>query len=169
MNFAAVAKEEKGGENLGREKGYMRAEARVTAVEKNTVLVRFRRTTACATSCKNCGGCSVLANLETEVSLPAPPGRRLQPGDLVWVRMEKSGFLRAAFLLYLVPLVFFFGGYAAGDYLFSLLGLSGLGEAGGALAGFSLMALTFLVIRKLDRRLAGTGRYRLEIIDDREK
>lgn len=31
------------------------------------------------------------------------------------------------------------------------------------------MALAFLFIRRLDRRLAGTGRYRLEIIDDREK
>jgi positive regulator of sigma E activity len=83
--------------------------------------------------------------------------------------MEKSGFLRGIFLLYLVPLIFFFCGYAAADYLFSRLGLSGLGEAGGALAGFSLMALAFLLIRKLDRRLAGTGRYRLLIIDDREK
>jgi positive regulator of sigma E activity len=83
--------------------------------------------------------------------------------------MASSGFLRAAFLLYLVPLVFFFGGYAVGDRLFARLGLSGLGEAGGALAGFTLMALAFLFIRRLDRRLAGTGRYRLEIIDDREK
>ena len=154
---------------MGRENGYMRAEARVTAVEKNTVRVRFRRTSACAGSCKSCGACGVLANLEPEVSLPAPPGRRLQPGDRVLVAMASSGFLRAAFLLYLVPLVFFFGGYAVGDRLFARLGLSGLGEAGGALAGFTLMALAFLFIRRLDRRLAGTGRYRLEIIDDREK
>ena len=170
VSFIAVAEEEKGGkENLGRENGYLRAEARVTAVGKNTVRVRFRRSSACATSCKNCGGCSIMGNLETEVSLPAPPGRCLQPGDRVWVGMEKSGFLRGIFLLYLVPLIFFFGGYAAADYLFSRLGLSGLGEAGGALAGFSLMALAFLLIRKLDRRLAGTGRYRLLIVDDREK
>ena len=95
--------------------------------KKNTVRVRFRRTSACAGSCKNCGACGVLANLETEVSLPAPPGRRLQPGDRVLVAMASSGFLRAAFLLYLVPLVFFFGGYAVGDRLFARLGLPGLG------------------------------------------
>jgi sigma-E factor negative regulatory protein RseC len=144
----------------------MRAEARVIAVEKDTVRVRFLRPSACATSCKNCGGCGLMNNLETEVSLPAPPGRHFQPGDRVWVGMEASGFLRAAFLLYLVPLVFFFGGYAAGERLFSRLGLPGLGEAGGALAAFLLMALAFLLIRKLDRRLAGTGRYRLAIVAD---
>lgn len=147
----------------------MRAEARVTKVEKNTVRVRLLRPSACATACKNCGGCRGIFNLEIEVSLPLPPECRLQPGDRVWVGMEKSGFLRAAFLLYLVPLVFFFGGYAAGDRLFARLGLSGLGEAGGALVAFSLMALAFLLIRKLDRRLAGTARYRLAIIDIREK
>ena len=110
-----------------------------------------------------------MGNLETEVTLPVPPGRRLQPGDRVWVGMETSGFLRAAFLLYLVPLVFFFGGYAAGARLFPRLGLPRPEEGGGALAAFLLMALAFLLIRRLDRRLAGTGRYRLAIIDDREK
>ena len=154
---------------MAREDAYMRTEARVTAVENNVVQVRFRRPHACAGSCKDCRGCSTATNFETEVALPAPPGRSLLPGDRVWVEMEASGFLQAAFLLYLVPLLFFFGGYAVGDRLFSLLGFSGLGEAGGVLAGFSLMTLAFLGIRNLDRRLAGTGRYRLRIIDDREK
>ena len=67
-----------------------------------------------------------------------------QVGDLVNLRSETGPVLKAAMMLYLLPLVLFFLGYLAG----ALLNLSG------ALCGGLAFALSILLIVKFDRQMA---------------
>lgn len=69
-------------------------------------------------------------------------------GDLVTLRSETAPVLKAAAMLYLMPLVLFFGGYAGG----AALGMSG--PLWGCLAFLS--SIGFIVL--YDRRVAKKGK-----------
>ena len=104
-------------------------------------------------SCRNCGGCLTGGNRENEMLIPIPEGIELKPGDRVKILMEPTVFLRAAFQAYVVPLLFFFLGYAAGNRLFVLLALESHGKQEEYWAVFS----SFSAFSGL-RFLTGAGR-----------
>ncbi len=138
----------------------MEKEAWVTALEGESARIRFIR----HASCRNCGGCLTGGNRENEMLIPIPEGIELKPGDRVKILMEPTVFLRAAFQAYLVPLLFFFLGYAAGNRLFVLLALESHGETGGVLGGLFLLFLSFFGLKILDRRRAASPGYRLRLV-----
>src|SRR5690554_3203667 len=143
----------------------MEKEAWVTALEGDSVRVRFFQ----HASCRNCGGCLSAGNPENEMLIPIPKGTRVKPGDRVKIFMESSVFLRAAFLVYLVPILLFFAGYVVGDMLFGLLGMESCGEAGGVVGGLFFLLLSFLRLRIFDRRLAALLPYQLRVMKSEEK
>ena len=101
------------------------------------------RESACSGDCHKCSGCG--AAKETLLFTALNP-IRASKGDLVVVKSESGPVLKAAAVLYVMPLLLFFLGYAAAE----ALRLSG--GLGGAL-GFALgVALVILY----DRRFAKT-------------
>ena len=66
------------------------------------------------------------------------------PGDLVTIQSETGPVLKAAVVLYMLPLVMFFAGYAAG---------AALGISGGIAGGLAVAASIALIIA-YDRRMA---------------
>lgn len=143
----------------------MEKEAWVAALEGDSVRVRFFQ----HASCRNCGGCLTTENPENEMLIPMPEGTRVKPGDRVKIFMESSVFLRAAFLVYLVPILFFLAGYVVGDMFFGLFGMESSGEAGGVVGGLFFLFLSFLSVRLFDRRLAASRRYQLRVMEFEEK
>lgn len=135
----------------------MEKEALVIAVEDGSARVRMMRHSACA----KCGACTMGGVPEMELVLPT--GLKLQPGDRVLITMNSAEFLRAAILVYLIPLIFFILGYLAGAYLFRWYGPSGWEEAGGVATGFFLLILSYLGIHRYDRRLVDSRKYQLKI------
>lgn len=109
--------------------------------ENGTAQVVCVRESACSGDCHKCSGCGA-AKETILLTADNPIGARA--GDLVNVRSETGPVLKAAMVLYMMPLVLFFAGYAAG---------AALGSSG-ALFGCLAFLLSILLIVVYDRRMA---------------
>lgn len=93
------------------------------------------RQSACSGDCHKCAGCG--AAQETLVVRAGNP-IGAQPGDLVVISSDSAGVLKAAAVVYLLPVLLFFVGYALGSGTGrgGVLGCVGfvLGVAGAVLA-----------------------------------
>ena len=82
--------------------------------EDGTALVVHVRESACSGDCHKCSGCG--AAKET-ILLKAKNPIGARRGDLVKLESASGPVLKAAAVLYLVPMLLFFIGYAVGDLL----------------------------------------------------
>ena len=103
-----------------------------------TAQVLHTRQSACSGDCHKCSGCGAV---QEKLLITAQNPINAQPGDMVILRSETGPVLLAASVLYLVPLVLFFVGYA----IFASLG--GNGALGGCLAFMLGMALAVVYDR----------------------
>ena len=106
-----------------------------------TALVSHTRLSACSGDCHKCSGCG--AAKETML-LTADNPIGAQIGDLVKIQSESAPVLKAAVVLYVLPLVLFFLGYALG----AAAGLSG------PLCGGLGFALGIVIVIFYDRLMA---------------
>lgn len=127
------------------------------------VKVRVRRVGMCAT----CGKCASLAELtgpgEMLVEALNPAGAL--PGDLVKLEMKASDVVKAAAVVYVMPLVGLAGGYLVGClawWLFRLLspsfGAEFLGTAFGAAGAVAGVLIWYLYLKRYDREAEKSGR-----------
>ena len=105
-----------------------------------TALVIHIRESACSGDCHKCSGCGAA---KEAIIVTAQNPIAAGVGDLVNVRSETGPVLKAAVVLYMLPLVLFFAGYA----LAAALDFSG--GIGGGLA----FALSIVLIVLYDRRM----------------
>ena len=82
--------------------------------DDGTALVMHVRESACSGDCHKCSGCG--AAKET-LLLKAENPIGAQRGDLVKLESASGPVLKAAAVLYMLPMVLFFAGYFAGDSL----------------------------------------------------
>ena len=109
--------------------------------DDGTALVIHVRESACSGDCHKCSGCGAAKEaILFQAQNPIGAGR----GDLVNVRSETGPVLKAAAVLYMLPLALFFGGYALGAAL----------DLSGALFGCLAFGLSIGFIVLYDRRLA---------------
>ena len=87
-----------------------------------TAKVMHIRQSACSGDCHQCSGCG--AAQETMI-LQAENSIGARVGDVVMIQSASGPVLKAAALLYILPLVLFFAGYAAGMLLWQRGGLAG--------------------------------------------
>ena len=99
------------------------------------------RESACSGDCHKCSGCGA-AKEAIIVTAHNPIGA--VTGDFVNVRSETGPVLKAAAVLYMLPLVLFFLGYLAGELL----------AVSGALCGCLAFVLSIVLIVFYDRRMA---------------
>ena len=98
------------------------------------------RQSACSGDCHQCAGCGA-AQEKMLLTVRNPIGA--QPGDTVIIRSETGPVLAAAAIMYVLPLVLFFVGYA-------VLAVWGQGGLGGCLA----FALGIVIAALYDRKVA---------------
>ena len=82
--------------------------------DDGTALVMHVRESACSGDCHKCSGCGA-AKETLLLKAENPIGARR--GDLVKVESASGPVLKAAAVLYMLPMVLFFAGYFAGDSL----------------------------------------------------
>ena len=75
-------------------------------------MVLHVRESACSGDCHKCSGCGA-AKETLLIRASNPIGA--EKGDLVVIRSETGPVLKAAAMLYMVPMVLFFAGYLLGD------------------------------------------------------
>ena len=90
--------------------------------QDGTAEVIHVRQSACSGDCHKCSGCG--AAQETML-LTAKNPIGAKPGELVVIRAKSAPVLAAAAILYVLPLLLFFGGYALGAALWQSGGLTG--------------------------------------------
>ena len=106
-----------------------------------TALVVHLRESACSGDCHKCSGCGAA---KEAILFKADNPIGAKTGDLVNVRSETGPVLKAAAVLYMLPLVLFFAGYALG---------AALGSSG-ALWGGLAFVLSIILIVVYDRHMA---------------
>ena len=109
--------------------------------EDGTAQVIHIRESACSGDCHKCSGCGAA---KEAIVFEANNPIGAQTGDFVTVESETGPVLKAAVVLYMLPLVLFFAGYALG----AALGIPG------ALPGGMAFALSIALIVAYDRYLA---------------
>ena len=80
--------------------------------DDGTAMVLHVRESACSGDCHKCSGCG--AAKET-LLIRATNRIHAEKGDMVIIRSETGPVLKAAAVLYMVPMVLFFLGYVLGD------------------------------------------------------
>ena len=90
--------------------------------EDGTATVIHVRESACSGDCHKCSGCGAA---KEAIVLEAKNPIGAKPGDLVTIESETGPVLKAAAVMYLLPMVLFFAGYALGAALWQRGGLVG--------------------------------------------
>ena len=90
--------------------------------EDGTATVIHVRESACSGDCHKCSGCGA-AKEAILLEAKNPIGARV--GDLVTIESETGPVLKAAAVMYLLPMVLFFAGYALGAALWQRGALTG--------------------------------------------
>ena len=103
-------------------------------------VVRVRES-ACSGDCHKCSGCGAA---QQKVLLKAKNPIGAQPGDMVIVSSETKTVLKAAAVLYMLPLLLFILGYIVGESLWQR----------GGLVSICSVILCIVLIKLYDRRLA---------------
>ena len=109
-------------------------------LENNMAEVICIRESACSGDCHKCGGCG--AQQETMLlTVHNPIGAKA--GDLVVIESATGPVLKAAAMLYILPVVLFLAGYLLGEHLW----------AKGPLMGIGGIVLGLLLVKLYDRHL----------------
>lgn len=108
-----------------------------------TAKVLHLRQSACSGDCHKCSGCGAA---QEAMLLTAENPIGAKPGDRVVIQSETGPVLKGAAVLYMLPLVLFFLGYALGAALWQLGGLVG------CLAFVLAIALCVLYDRKIGKK-----------------
>ncbi|MEW6552714.1 MAG: SoxR reducing system RseC family protein [Actinomycetota bacterium] len=137
----------------------MREEGTVVAVHGDIAEVLMRRSRAC----EGCGSCCVLVDDDTMLA-EASNAIGARKGDRVVVDLPPKVSIRAAYVLYGIPLLAFFAGLAAGGLVsYYLLGW-GFSVPLGLVLGIGFLALSyFLLSRVYAPGTRASSRYRLVI------
>ncbi len=94
--------------------------------EDGTAHVLRVRESACSGDCHQCSGCGA-SQQKLLITCGNPIGAK--PGDMVILQTESGPVLKAAVMLYVLPVVLFVAGYLAGEWLWQngiWLSLAGL-------------------------------------------
>ena len=109
--------------------------------QNGTAQVLVIRESACSGDCHKCSGCGAA---KEAIVLGAENPIGAGAGDLVTIKSESAPVLKAAMVLYMLPLVLFFLGYLVA----AMLNISG------ALCGGIGFVLSIVLIVLYDRRMA---------------
>ncbi len=121
----------------------------VTSLQGALAKVHFQRGSMCA----HCGACLAVGEKEMEI-LADNSTAGAKPGDLVTVELSAGKVLRASVLAYVIPLI----GLVAGVLLGSLLS-----EIAGVILGVGLCALSYALLRILDKKFQKRQTFRPRI------
>ncbi len=111
--------------------------------------------------CEACGACSY--SREGRMVTPVTNSLRAKVGDSVEIEIEPQVVLVAAAIVYILPIVLFFAGYALGLWVGRLLEFNT--DLFGILGGTLFLLTSFWAVRILDKRARLSRRYEPKMIN----
>ena len=133
--------------------------AKVVSVNGQTAKVQIKRASACGDNCASCKGSCAPPNTYVEAvnTIGAVSGQDVE------IEMNTQVFMNAVILNYVLPLIMLIIGIFAGSSLPGVLNLKLSGDLLGLLLGFGLMALSYLVVYKIDNQYKKSGKVKINI------
>ncbi len=119
-------------------------------------------------NCEGCHGC-LYQDAGDFVEAEVTDRLGVGPGDHVCIETEGVNPVKASLLLFGVPLVLLFAGYAVGALLAPLVGLAGAREGLGIGGAALFFAASFAILLPISRRQSGTMVTRSEIVEVLER
>lgn len=110
-------------------------------IDENTARVSVLRLSACGS---HCATCNAVCSSKQTMTVLADNKVSASPGDIVIIESGTKQVLGIAALVYLVPIILFFAGYACAS-------LMALGEGVSIAAGFACFALSFAAVAAYSR------------------
>lgn len=130
----------------------------VRKVNKNNALVEVRRISGCGGNCACCAaGCdakSITVYLRNNIGA--------KEGDLVEIKASSKKVLKYTFIAYMIPFIMLIVGIVLGVNYFQSVGLENY-EIYGFGVGMLLLAISYLIIKLIDRYLNKKGEIILEM------
>jgi sigma-E factor negative regulatory protein RseC len=117
----------------------MKSSGLVKEKDGNKLTVSIYKESACS-HCNNCSENSKISNTLTFIS----ENKDVRVGDIIKFEAEDRMILKAAFIVYIIPLIFMFLGYILGDKL-------NLSEGKKIIISFGSLIFTFFVIFFYDK------------------
>ena len=126
----------------------------VDIVDKKTAKLKMQRHSACA-SCGKCATTSEKKDIIVEVDNTIGA----QVGDRVKVNMETVNVLKAAAIVYMLPLLFLLVGTITTYFILDSILFNGNVELFSGMMGLILMLLAFLILKKNDSKFRDSREY----------
>lgn len=122
--------------------------------------VEIKRVSACGSGgCSSCAGaCDVPSTFVT-----MPNTLEAKVGNFVEIKAKGKKMLQYTFIAYMIPFFMLVLGIIAGIQGFKHIGYANY-EALGFLTGLIFLVLSFLIIRKIDQKIARTKKSQFEMI-----
>jgi len=122
--------------------------------------VEVKRMSACGSEgCSSCGGgCSV-----PSVFVTMPNTLKAKEGNFVEIKTKSRNVLKYTFLTYMIPFFMLIIGIIMGMGVFKYAGFKSY-EGFGFLTGVIFLALSFLIIKRIDRKVAEEKNLQFEMI-----
>jgi sigma-E factor negative regulatory protein RseC len=126
----------------------------------STAWVKTTRSSACK-ACASRGSCHTKEQgQEMEVEVTNPVGAKI--GDRIVLYFETASLLKAAFLLYVFPVLCMLAGAALGHWLSLQYQINP--SLGSAATGFLCLALSFILVKMRGDKLAHKDNYKPRIV-----
>lgn len=124
----------------------MREIGQVIGIENGYAKVQIKRTEACA----KCGACDMGQSKSMEFL--AKNFISAKVGDRVEIETQTANVLKASFIMYGVPLIFFLIGTLLGYYIANILGMFLWNSLIGFITGVVLTLASYLFIKKSENK-----------------
>lgn len=114
------------------------------------------------TACGNCKGCGLGSSDDKSITIQALNQAGAKKGDYVEVDMEAPSVVKAAFIIYTIPLLSLIVGIFISNFLFGFLGVES--EIGSLAVGILFMALALMVIKLNEPKIKKSNQYNPVIV-----
>ncbi len=105
--------------------------------------------------CKAAGSCKTAGDGGRLIEADNPVFAR--PGQMVELKVESGAFLKASFIIYMVPIIFLFIGAALGSKVGPMIAPNVPIDVWQAGMGISFLVLSIIVLRLIDKKTKTSG------------
>ncbi|HMA58809.1 MAG TPA: SoxR reducing system RseC family protein [Halanaerobiales bacterium] len=142
----------------------MREKACVVDVTGDTAKVVVTRHSACSKCNKDCILGMEDSHEQDEMYVEVKSKKNVEVGDTVSIELKDSSLVLGSLMIYLIPLLFFVGGYFIGARLSWLFGTLSA-EVTGILSSFVFLYLSYRLTKKIDKRISKSEKFQSEIVN----
>lgn len=128
----------------------------IISVDNKVAMIEVKRVSACGEKCGSCsGGCK-----GTGIYIEADNSIEANPGQFVKVDMETNRVMKAAFVVYVLPLIMLVVGIISGLYIHDSLNLVVSSDIFSFGLGFLLMVMAYSIVKVFDKSYKSNNRIR---------